>query len=109
MFPAALHFYEGVFGFGHDEMPMPQGTYYVLKRGDTRRAGIMKAMSAAQPAMWMQYITVDDCDASLVRAQSLGATPFVPATDIPGIGRFAIFADPLGAVLGIIKPLPMSA
>jgi predicted enzyme related to lactoylglutathione lyase len=29
----------------------------------------------------------------------------VPATDIPGVGRFAILGDPLGATIAIIKPI----
>ena len=29
-----------------------------------------------------------------------------PPTDIPGIGRFAILADPAGAVFAVMKPIP---
>jgi predicted enzyme related to lactoylglutathione lyase len=27
--------------------------------------------------------------------------------DIPGIGRFSVLEDPTGAVLAVMKPLPM--
>ena len=35
----ALAFYEKAFGFSHDAMAMPDGTYYILKQGDKGRAG----------------------------------------------------------------------
>jgi predicted enzyme related to lactoylglutathione lyase len=106
---AALAFYEKAFGFSHDEMPMPQGSYYILKQGDKMRGGLCKSMNPAAPTMWMQYVTVDDCDASAAKATSLGATLIVPPSDIPGVGRFSMFKDPQGAVLAVMKPAPAPA
>lgn len=104
---SALAFYEKVFGFTHDAMPMPQGTYNILKQGDKSRGGLCKAMDASTPAMWMQYVRVEDCDAASAKAASLGARVVVPPSDIPNIGRFSMFADPQGAVLAVMKPAPM--
>lgn len=101
---AAVAFYEKVFGYVDDAKPMPQGTYHVLKQGDSMRAGVMKAMDASMPTMWLQYVAVADCDASSKKAQGLGAHIVVPPTDIPEIGRFAVFIDPLGAALAVMKP-----
>ena len=101
---AALAFYEKAFGFTHDAMPMPQGTYNILKQGEHRRGGLTKAMDAATPAMWMQYVKVDDCDAAAAKAKSLGANIVVPPSDIPNVGRFSMFADPQGAMLAVLKP-----
>src|SRR5690606_17950044 len=39
----------------------------------------------------------------------LSGTVIVPATDIPGIGRFAVIADPGGAVIAVMNPAPMAA
>ena len=103
---AALAFYEKVFGFSHDAMPMPQGVYYVLKQGETVRGGLAKAMDAKTPTMWRQYVKVADCDASAAKAVGLGATSCVPPTDIPGIGRFSMLIDPLGAAIAVMKPAP---
>lgn len=105
----ALAFYESVFAFAHDEMAMPQGTYYILKQDDKPRAGLVKSMQATAPSMWLQYVAVDDCDASAAQAESLGAKLFVPPSDIPGIGRFALFADPQGAMLAIMKAAPRTS
>jgi uncharacterized protein len=102
----ALAFYEKVFAFSHDPMPMPNGTYYVLKQGDKMRGGLTRAMDASTPAMWMQYVKVADCDASAARAGQLGAHIVVAPTDIPQIGRFAMLIDPLGAAIAVMKPAP---
>ena len=102
---AAVDFYEKVFGFTHEEMPMPAGgSYIVLKSGDLRRGGIFKARDASMPTLWMQYVKVADCDASAARAARLGAQVLVTPSDIAGVGRFAMFVDPQGAALAVMKP-----
>lgn len=103
---AALAFYEKAFGFKHDAMQMPDGTYYVLKQGDKGRAGLYKSMHAAQPTLWTPYVCVADCDATTAQATQLGAKVNVPATDIPGVGRLAVFNDPQGASFAVLKPNP---
>ncbi|HEY4957011.1 MAG TPA: VOC family protein [Caldimonas sp.] len=102
----ALAFYEKAFGFEHDAMSMPDGTYYVLKQGGQGRAGLFKSMHAAMPTMWTPYVCVADCDAGTAQATSLGATVNVPPSDIPGVGRLAMFTDPQGASIAILKPNP---
>ena len=104
---AALAFYEKAFGFTHHEMPMPQGAYYILKQGDKMRGGLCKATDASTPAMWTQYVKIEDCDAASAKAKSLGAHIVVPPTDIPTVGRFSMFADPQGAMLAVMKPAPV--
>ena len=106
---AALAFYEKAFGFGHDAMDMPDGAYYVLKQGDKGRAGLYKATHAAMPTMWTPYVAVADCDAIAEQAKSLGATVTVPPSDIPGVGRLAMFVDPQGAMFAVLKPSPAMA
>ena len=100
----ALAFYEKVFGYTHDRKSMgTQGTYYVLKMGGVPRGGLMRSAQPRAPAMWLPYVEVEDCDASANLAQELGAKILSTASDIPGVGRFAILADPLGAALAIIR------
>jgi predicted enzyme related to lactoylglutathione lyase len=100
---AAVRFYEGVVGYRHEDMDMgPGGTYHMLAHGEQKYGGVMKAQGGA-PTMWLPYVAVDDCDAAAARAKRNGATIVAEPSDIPGIGRFAIFKDPTGAVLAIIK------
>ena len=57
---------------------------------------------AEVPAHWLVYFGVDDTDASVSKATELGATTLVAPTDIPP-GRFAVLADPDGAIFAVIK------
>jgi predicted enzyme related to lactoylglutathione lyase len=101
----ALAFYEGVFGYTHDSMDMgPQGTYYLLKKGEVMRGGLMRAPMPATPPLWMPYVAVADCDATAAKAGSLGAQVIVPPTDIPNVGRFAAIIDAQGACIAFMKP-----
>jgi predicted enzyme related to lactoylglutathione lyase len=102
----ALAFYEKVFGFSDEPMAMPEGTYHVLKQGDKGRAGLYKSMHVGTPTMWTPYVCVADCDATTAKATSLGATINVPPADVPHVGRLAMFRDPQGASIAILKPDP---
>jgi predicted enzyme related to lactoylglutathione lyase len=102
----ALAFYEKAFGFTHDAMPMPEGTYYVLKQGDKGGAGLYKSKDATMPTQWTPYVCVADADATSERAKSFGATVLLPPSDVPGVGRLAMFNDPFGASIAILKPNP---
>lgn len=48
------------------------------------------------------YAAVDDLQAHLDKAESLGATVVMPVTDM-GITVIAMFADPAGNVTGLVK------
>lgn len=102
---AALAFYEGVFGYSHDTMKMGEaGDYYILMAGEKSAGGMMKSPEASVPVTWLPYVHVADVDATTERAHSMGAEVKKPPSDIPGVGRFSIVADPTGGVLGYITP-----
>jgi predicted enzyme related to lactoylglutathione lyase len=48
------------------------------------------------------YVAVDDLDAALRKAESLGGRQILAPTDFPG-GKFAQFADPEGHTIGLWK------
>lgn len=56
---------------------------------------------------WVFSMEVSDVDASLQAPTAAGARVLRPAADIPGTGRFAVIADPQGAVVGLMRPDPM--
>jgi uncharacterized protein len=104
----ALSFYEKVVGFSHRPMDMgPAGIYHVLSRGGVDRGGVTGHLPSGVPPHWLPYVAVDDTDATIARARKLGAKIPMPAEDIPGVGRFGVLEDPTGAVLAIMKPMPM--
>ena len=49
------------------------------------------------------YIEVDDLQAHLDKAETLGGKTLVPPTEIPDMVTFALFSDPAGAVVGMVK------
>jgi hypothetical protein len=51
----------------------------------------------------MVYFAVSDCDGQVALAQSLGGAVRVPATEVAGVGRFAVVADPEGAAFAILE------
>ena len=106
----AVKFYERVFGYTHDTMDMgEQGTYFILKKDGAMRAGLMKSIEPKAQPMWLPYVAVDDCDATAAKAKTLGAQVVSGPEDVPGVGRFAVLVDPLGAAIALMKPLPSAA
>lgn len=102
---AVLDFYKTVAKVTVEEMPMPQGKYYILKADKDRSlGGVMTSPDPKIPPMWLPYIAVDDADQTLKRAASNGGKVLNEPMDMPGVGRFGVIADNQGAVVGIIKP-----
>ena len=100
----SLAFYKSIAGYTVETMDMGGGNLYsVLKSGADSRAGAMKAPPGT-PQAWLPYVQVENTDRTTERAKKLGATIHVPPTDIPNVGRFSVFADPLGASIGILQP-----
>ena len=94
-----------MFGWTPNDLDMEGMSYTEWKLGDKPVAGMMTMpdmVPAEVPAHWLVYFGVDDTDASVSKATELGATTLVPPTDIPP-GRFAVLADPDGAVFAVIK------
>lgn len=55
------------------------------------------------PPHWMNYITVDDVDASAEKAVELGGQLTGPLFDIPKVGRMAIIQEPTGATCSLLQ------
>ena len=51
------------------------------------------------------YVQVDDLQAYLDKAETLGGKAIVPPTEIPGMGSFAWLSDIDGNTIGLWKPL----
>ena len=101
--PGAIEFYGGVFGWGAETVP--DGSYTEWKL-DGRSVGGMMPMPAEMPSevpsMWTVYFAVDDADAAVAKVTELGGSVLRPAMDIEP-GRFAVVADPYGAVFNVMK------
>jgi predicted enzyme related to lactoylglutathione lyase len=105
----AKEFYSTVFGVTTHTSDMEGMTYTEVKVADASIAGIMampEQVPAQVPAHWLSYFAVEDTDATVAKAESLGASVMMPPTDIPP-GRFAVLTDPHGAAFAVIKMNPM--
>lgn len=85
-------------------MEMPNGNYTTVQVGEASVGGIMRIPAEAQgmPPSWGVYVTVDNVDETLARAEKLGGTVVMPPMDVPGVGRMAVVRDPQGATLSVI-------
>jgi hypothetical protein len=104
---AATAFYGQVFGW---KAKTGDPTYTEFHLGDQPFGGMltMTPEMGDAPPHWAPYFAVNDCDATAEKAKSLGASMCVPPQDIPNVGRFAVIADPQGAVFSIIKLTQLS-
>ncbi len=102
-------FYAGVFGWKIADAGMEGFTYHLASHGGSMVAGLMEAPQdeGSPPPSWLIYFDVDAIDAAAAKVTTLGGTVVRPPEDIPGTGRFAILADPQGAVFGLLQPEPM--
>jgi hypothetical protein len=103
----AKNFYGSVIGWTFDSVQTPMGTYWVAKMGDKSVGGLFPLTSPqfdGVPEAWMSYLSVDDVDARVEKAQAAGAKLMRPIFDVPGVGRIAILTEPGGAGIGWITP-----
>jgi predicted enzyme related to lactoylglutathione lyase len=105
---AAEKFYREVVGWKGRDAGMPDMAYRLMSiAGGADVAGIFaipdeaKKMGA-RPA-WFGYIAVDDVDKSAEKLKKAGGKVHREPTDIPGVGRFAMVADPGGAAFALFS------
>ena len=111
---AAKSFYSDVLGWQTDDQPMGEFTYTVIRPagGDenSSQGGIMplspEMAAAGATTRWQPYFEVADCDAATAAVTASGGTVVVPASDVPGVGRFAVALDPDGAQFAVIASVP---
>jgi predicted enzyme related to lactoylglutathione lyase len=99
---AAEKFYGDVIGWKVKDSGMTEMTYKLAEAGTAQVAGIMGVPPGAHPS-WVGYVAVDDVDASAAEAKRLGGSIYHEASDIPGVGRFAVIGDPHGAGIALFK------
>ena len=102
----ARRFYSDVFHWrimpGEND---PSG-YLHIKNGETFIGGIPPAgPRPGVPPHWLLYFLTSDCDASVDKAKSLGAKVHYGPETMENVGRWAVVADPQGAVFAIFQPI----
>ncbi len=92
-----------------DTMPTPEGDeYHMLMAGGYPAAGIMSLpqhlIDQNVPPHWEIYFRVDDAQAAVETATSMGGQILFGPAVIPMAGTIVVFMDPQGAVFGIQQP-----
>lgn len=97
---AAGQFYANLFGWNVQPIPEMNYVTFEAKPGP---GGAFPAVDneTYKPGDVLVFVSTDDIDATLARAESLGGRTVVPKSEVPGYGWFGIFSDPTGNRIGL--------
>ena len=99
----AQEFYASLFGWNiASDNPVSYGFVDTQTESVGINGGIPEA-GEGEDTRVILYVEVDDLQAYLDRAESLGGRTIMPPTEIPGIVTIALFADPEGNTTGLVK------
>ncbi|MDD2765417.1 MAG: VOC family protein [Opitutaceae bacterium] len=104
---AARKFYQGLFGWKVNDLPVGDGDFrYSLLRVQGRDVGAIYPMSAEQrkmkaPPFWLPYVAVKNVKRTVRKAQAAGGKICMEPMKIMEHGRMAILQDPPGASFGL--------
>jgi predicted enzyme related to lactoylglutathione lyase len=96
----ARKFYDALFGWHTEVMPIGEQRYSMIMNGNAGIGGYGSA-TAGDPSRWMGYLSVADVDASFNAALAAGAKSLMAPMDFGPVGRGATLADPTGAVFSL--------
>ncbi len=98
---AAKAFYSKLFpDWKLEDMPMPTGSYTMIKPSSGTGGGILQHPVPGAPSAWLAYIAVEDIKTSTEKARSLGAKVMQEPKDI-GPGSLSVLIDPTGAAFAL--------
>jgi uncharacterized protein len=101
---AAQSFYTELLGWELEVFPMGEFEYPMIKVNDQTHGGF-GPVDGDEPAHWLGSIVVEDVDGAAGRVASAGGTVIVEPNEIQGVGRWAVFADPQGAVAALFQSI----
>ena len=101
---AAGKFYSDVVGWTTQVMPSNGGIEYTTFNIDG--VGMAGMLNIPGHSAWVGYISVDDVDAHIEKIVEAGGKLCQPATDVPGMLRFAPMTDPQGTPIVVFTSNP---
>jgi predicted enzyme related to lactoylglutathione lyase len=106
---AAFTFYSRVLGWTVAKTPFASPEYTIASAGPFNVGGLMTlptdACAAGARPCWMAYLGVADVEATIAHVVDAGGSVTRAPSDIPGVGRWAMLADPQGAMFIVMKPI----
>jgi len=107
---SAAAFYAKVVGWKASDAGMVEFPYALLALGSDTVGGILPMPDHMREAgarpFWTGYVGVPDVDAYAAKVSASGGSVRLAPSDIPGVGRFAVVADPQGAGFVLFKGRP---
>lgn len=105
---SAAAFYGSVLGWTMLDAGVPERKYTIVSVGDTPVGGLLEkpasGFASGEKPRWIGYIGVDDIHLIATRVQAAGGIIHRAAEEIPGVGTFAVAADPQGATFMLFQP-----
>ena len=102
----AGEFYASVFGW--KVQAFPDMNYTTFDPGEGVGGGFNPVTDDNPAGMVTVYINTDDLEDTLGKIKAAGGEVILARHDIPTVGTMAIFKDPTGNQLALLKPLPMA-
>ena len=100
---AASKFYADVFGWKVEQVPEMNYATFEAEGGP---GGGFNPVTEENPAGTVTvYIGAEDIPGTLAKITALGGKVLAPEMEIPGVGWFAMFADPSGNQLALFKSI----
>jgi len=92
--------------FGWEVLPsMPDSGGYRICHYNGRPVAAFGVQTQSDvPPYWTTYVSVTDADATVKAVETAGGTVLLAPMEVPTQGRFAMFADPNGAVFSVWQP-----
>jgi uncharacterized protein len=101
-------FYREVVGWQAEPLDMGGYSDFVMKLPATGEAvaGVCHARGANAdlPSTWLMYVVVASLDGSLARCLGRGGRVIAGPKTMGAQGRYAVIADPAGAVVALFEP-----
>jgi hypothetical protein len=94
---AAKAFYGPLLGWRFDSGEVGGRSYDVILAGDAAIGGMLGLDDGAPPPVWAAYVAVEALEAASAAVRASGGTLTMEGLAVPGMGRFALAADPEGA------------
>jgi predicted enzyme related to lactoylglutathione lyase len=95
-------FYEKIFGWKVTHRPELNYRIFETQAGAGINGGVVKPDKPEPwPGNMVLYIEVDDLASYRERVVAAGGKIHVEAQEVPGMGRFSLFTDPEGRMMGL--------
>ena len=99
----AKEFYGRLLGWEFEVFDMGGSDYPMISSGGVTHGGF-PPVPEGTPSHWVGNVQVESVDSTVERAKAAGGAVLVEPVHFPGVGRYALVADPQGADIAVFQP-----